>query len=480
MKATTKIDNYKNFDSELELISSIDCFDKSVVFLSKEDMFSTKGTITKQNKKLIIEINDLSFDKIDYSEKINDIKVQIGDLKCIIDSFHIQSTNTLANESGVYRSVICTSNILKNKKFDGLKSKFKCFISTDISELRTFHCHFETVTYQDKETEYFYDCLRIKLEDNTFDISQIKSENKGFFVIECFQEIEFQAFCDYCFSIKQALGFITSYMPGVDEYFFTDKQDFYYCNYHRPEIDSMYQPLNWNPYSILFEKREIAKKYMEKLTRLQLTNLSVFVSLIHNNQELSAGIILLMEASSVRSFLIVPSIFSVIIESLTKIISKSESGKILPIEDIELARTLKMKLNEVVDSFNEKISSDGKIKIKRRINEINKPIVKEHLTNNEKLSLPFEQLGIKLSMDDISAIEHRNDLLHGNILLISEELKSEKDINNYMGYISGRLYTLISALILKSIGYDGYIINHSKFFEDFCGIKTNEDYYRII
>jgi len=47
-------------------------------------------------------------------------------------------------------------------------------------------------------------------------------------------------------------------------------------------------------------------------------------------------------------------------------------------------------------------------------------------------------------------------------------------------YISGRLYTLISALILKSIGYDGYIINHSKFFEDFCGIKTNEDYYRFI
>ncbi len=72
---------------------------------------------------------------------------------------------------------------------------------------------------------------------------------------------------------------------------------------------------------------------------------------------------------------------------------------------------------------------------------------------------------VKLTLNDIKAIEHRNDLLHGNILLTNKELKSESDINNYMGYISGKLFTLISALILKYVGYEGYVINHAKFYD---------------
>jgi hypothetical protein len=482
MSTTTRIDNYKNFDSELKIINLINSLDSTVVSLSKENIFSTQGTITKEQKKLIVEINDINFKHLDYSTRTDKIEALIGDLKCVMDSFNIQSIGTYANKSGVCRSIICTVNILKNIEFKNLKSKFKCFISTDISKLSTFHFHFETITYQNDVSEPFYDCLRLNIGDKTFDITQIKPENKGFFVIECFQQIEFEEFRDYCFSIKQALGFITAYMPGGDEYFFTDKQDFYYCNYCRPEIDSMYEPLNWNSYKRLSNKEEIAEMYRNKLTRLRLVNLSEFVSLIHTNQELSATIILLLEASSIRSLLIIPSIFSVVIESLSKIISKSESGKVQPIEDNNLAKNLIGKLNEVVDSYNGQISSNGLTKIKRRINEINRPTVKEHLTNNEKLTLPFDQLGINLSMNDINAIEHRNDLLHGNILLTNEEYNPEKEteIDSYMGYISGKLYTLISALILKRIGYEGYIINYAKFYEEFCHIETDEEYYRLI
>lgn len=479
MNATTRIDNYKNFDSEFEIISLIDSFDKSAISLHKENLFSAKGTITKLDKQLIIEVREPDLPHIKDDIKLNNIKAQIGNLEYIIDSLYVQP-DTKVNTSGAYKSTVCQLNIFKNIDFKTLKSKFKCFISTDISELNTFHSHFETVTYQDKEPEHLYDCLRLKLENMTFDVTQIKRKNKGYYVIECFQEIEFQAFCDYCFSIKQALGFITTYMPGGDEYFFSDKKDFYYCNNHRPKIESIYQPLNWYPDSILPEKEKIAEKYMFKLTRLQLANLSNFVSLIHSNQELSATIILLMEASSIHSFLIIPSIFSVVMESLSKIISKNESGKTRPIEDNEIANNMVEKLNEVVDSYNGQINSNGLIKIKGRINGINRPTDKEHLTNNEKLSLPFDQLGINLSMSDINAIEHRNDLLHGNILLINGKLKSEEQTNNYMSYISGKLYTLISALILKTIGYNGYIINHAKLREDFCGIKTDEEYYRFI
>lgn len=47
-------------------------------------------------------------------------------------------------------------------------------------------------------------------------------------------------------------------------------------------------------------------------------------------------------------------------------------------------------------------------------------------------------------------------------------------------YVSEKLYVLISSLILKYIGYSGYIINYAKTYEEDCNIATNEDYYKYI
>lgn len=478
--STTRIENYKDYDSEFKTIELINCLDETEISISKETEFSTQGKISKRGKKLIIEITDWSFPSNDRYGMVDGISAQIGHVDYIIDSFVIDTFSTKMNESTISRLSVCSLNILKSRDFNNLKSKFRCFISTAITRLNTFHSHFETITYQDKETEYFYDCLRVVLENYTFDIIQFKHQQKGYYIIECLNEIDFQNFSDYCFSIKQALGFITKYMPGGEEYYFSDSGDYFYCNNHRPAIKAMYQPLNWNPYSILSSKKEIAEKYVNILTRMQLAELSKFISLIHSCQELSASIILLLEASSVRSFLIIPSVFSVVVESLSNIISENEKGKEYPIEDKSIANDMKDALIAVIDSFHGIISDNGTLKLKRRINEINKPIVKEHLTNNQKLTRPFEIVGIELTMRDINVIEHRNDLLHGNILLTDRDIKTTSEINNYMGYISGKLFTLISALLLRYIGYRGYIINHSKFYEDSCNIITDEDYYRLI
>jgi hypothetical protein len=480
MSSTKRIENYKDFESQLEIINLINCWNNADVTLSKENVFSTKGKITKQGKGLDIEINDVNFPHFDTFETINCIRASIEGGEYLIDSFYISSTNTKVTETCVEKTNVCSLNIIKDINFKIDKSRYQCFVSTEVAKLNTFHSQFETVTYQDKETEHFYDCLRINLNEILFDIVQVKNGDKGFYVIDCLQEVELESFREYCFSIKQALGFITTHMPGGEEFIFSNKYAFYYCNYLRPKIDSMYFPLNWNPYSILSNKREIAEDYINKLTRLKLEKFSNLVSVIHNNQELSASIILLLEASSIRSFLIIPSVFSVVVESLSKIISQDEQGKEYPIDEKNISDSLKEDLNKLVDSYRDKISNEGLLKIKRRINEINRPIIKKHLTNNQKLTLPFEQLKVELSINDIKAIEHRNDLLHGDILMTGKELKSELDINNYMGYISGKLFTLISALILKYIGYEGYIINHAKFYEDLCEIDTDEEYYRLV
>lgn len=109
-----------------------------------------------------------------------------------------------------------------------------------------------------------------------------------------------------------------------------------------------------------------------------------------------------------------------------------------------------------------------------------KPINKKHLTNIEKLTQPFEQLGIHLTSHDIDIIEHRNDLLHGNILIDRDEFKDEDKTNLYLTYVSAKLFTLISKLILKIIGYDGYVYNQAKYLEKHMKIKTDEEYFEKI
>ena len=45
-----------------------------------------------------------------------------------------------------------------------------------------------------------------------------------------------------------------------------------------------------------------------------------------------------------------------------------------------------------------------------------------------------------------------------------------------MLYASAKLYTLLSKLVLKNSGYNGYVINHAKFYDK----SSNEEYFEII
>ena len=81
---------------------------------------------------------------------------------------------------------------------------------------------------------------------------------------------------------------------------------------------------------------------------------------------------------------------------------------------------------------------------------------------------------------DIKIIEHRNDLLHGNISLENDDKQTDENINLYMAYVSAKLFTLISKLILKSIGYDGYVYNNAKYIEKHLNISTEEEYFERI
>ena len=171
-----------------------------------------------------------------------------------------------------------------------------------------------------------------------------------------------------------------------------------------------------------------------------------------------------------------PGVFSVILESLANIITIKQDTFEKLIKDETIFKNIKSDLNSVLDNYNNAIDKNSEIKFRRKINGLSNSINHKRLTNAEKLRQPFDQLQIKLSSKDEAAIDFRNDLLHGNILMSNETTRTSKEIDNKMLYASAKLYTLISKLILKNSGYNGYVINHAKFYNK----NAKEEYFEII
>lgn len=398
-KSTTPITNEKNFLKELDFIEKINAFDNQKVTLLGQEDIDTK--FSKNKGKFNLEIDSRIID----------------DRSNIVFSFlldnNIYETQQIGN---IYSRSKFEIETFKSKAFKN-KSNFKEFHQVDLKEIKTFHTEFETVTYQSDRTEKFYDCLRVEINNAYYDVIQLKYNSKGFYIIENLTEQTFLDFTEASFSIRQAIGFINNFYVGGEEFIFDNLGAIHYSSFVRPSLKGMYSPITTNPYSYSDIPEHIADLYYNKLTRITLANLSKLANEIHNKPNFSTAIMVILEATSTRSLLLAPTIFAVVIELLSKAFNLFKKTTKKPIVDEKLKDKIIKELHNVIDVNCKNIDVDSVLKLKRRLNEINKPINTKHLTNNEKLTRPFEELGVKLDIHDIEIIEHRNDLLHGNILL---------------------------------------------------------------
>ncbi|WP_046756598.1 hypothetical protein [Kordia jejudonensis] len=461
-KSTRRILNEKNFIKELDFIEKINAFDNQKVVLLGEEDINTK--FSKNKGKFNLEIDSRIID-----HRSNII------FSFLIDN-NIYETHEIGN---IYSQSKFEIETFKSKAFNN-KSKFKEFYQVDLKEIKTFHTVFETVTYQSYGTEKFYDCLRVKINNAYYDIIQLKHNSKGFYIIENLTEQTFLDFTEASFSLRQAIGFINNFYVGGEKFTFDNLGAIHYSCSVRPSLKGMYSPITTNPYSYSDIPEHIADLYYNKLTRITLDNLSKLANEIHNKPNFSTAIMVILEATSTRSLLLAPTIFAVVIELLSKALNLVQTTSKKLIDDKKFKNKIIKELYDVIDVNCKTLDANSVLKLKRRLNDINKPVNKKHLTNNEKLTRPFEELGVKLDIHDIEIIEHRNDLLHGNILLNNDKNKTDEKINSYMAYVSARLFTLVSKLILKSIGYKGYVYNQSKYLEKHSQITTNKDYFEIV
>ena len=85
---------------------------------------------------------------------------------------------------------------------------------------------------------------------------------------------------------------------------------------------------------------------------------------------------------------------------------------------------------------------------------------------------------MELTGNDEEALLKRNDFLHGRIPFEDED-ESKKD--QELRYITYKLHFLVSILILKYAGFEGFVKNNPRFSALTIGNKLiNEPFFRLI
>lgn len=454
----------KNFSLEIETIEKFESYKKHKIIIENYD---GKAHITKAKKEF-----KLVYDGVFKYSPDNIIKATIDDV-----DYKFQSIDFKEPSNDIFANVSAQHTFDIDKVYKGDINKvalFRMFFFDNSKSTSVFHTKLETVK-NDGINTWAFDCVRTSVNQKKYDITQYKNRDKSYFVIENLEPSSLEEFEKDAYAIQKGIGFLIGYMPGGQNYIFSG-ENFIYRRLARKSLKSIFHPVTSNPYSKLHKEKNIGDSYYGKLKVIPLEVISNFITQIRNNEDFSVAIIFLMEVSHLKSVVSMPGVFSVILESLANIITKKQTKLEKLITDEQLFENIKTDLNKVINSYKGKIDENAEIKIRRRINELNKPINPKRLTNAEKLREPFDKLKIKLTHEDEAAIDFRNDLLHGNILMNNETTKTSKEIDNKMLYASAKLYTLLSKLILKNSGYNGYVINHAKFYNK----NAKEEYFEII
>lgn len=464
-----KQSKHKNFATELRIIEQLESFKQHKVTL---EACPGEAYLTKSKKEY-----QLSFEGIfPYSED-KKIKILINGEPFTIKSTDFQkpTRSRLAEIPAQHTFDIDGVNKgnLNNSSF------FRMFFFDDSKRTNIFHYMLEKPKH-DGIIPWAFDCVRLAVMKKSYDITQHRNGENSYFIIENLDAVKLEEFEEDSYAIQKGIGFLIGYMPGGENYIFSG-ENFIYQRLARNSLKSIFHPVTSNPYSKLFKEKEkeIADNYYGKLKVIPAPVISELINQLHQNMDFSVAIIFLMEVASLKSIVSMPGIFSVILESFANIIIIKQNKQEKLINDKDLVEKIIYEMNTVIDKHAPKINPEAEIKIRRRINEINKPINLNRLTNAEKLRAPFDQLKIKLTAEEEKALDYRNYLLHGNILMNNELERTSEEIDNHMLHVSAKLYTLISKLILKSCGYEGYVINYSKFYEK-NSINSKEDYFEYI
>jgi hypothetical protein len=209
----------------------------------------------------------------------------------------------------------------------------------------------------------------------------------------------------------------------------------------------------------------IKNKWSDKLNYLDEKIFSNLVQTINDNEAICRAAMMTVEASKFAIDIQLAT-YCVAFETICKIIMKKYDLKPPTVIDKGIWDTiLKPKFEEVISNLRNEDSLNNKQLdfIQKKVNGFNQP------TNKDTLMQPFIKLKYSLSKNELECINYRNLSLHGVL-----PVKDNEDEIDKLFYTNLVMHKLCCVLILKLVGFEGYIINNIKLHEQNINKKINE------
>ena len=465
----------KNFDGIFEIIHLFESTNKiTCKLLNAKNMgFYSKAMLSRVKNHFEIEFTILK-NLSPFSDrnlgKMEDFELEMQGQKYLIEDAYIISNNINSKSAKVKTQFYK----FQNYECNNLDSHSHLLILPSEKDI-FFPFYLEDIMVYKTEIQSILGLSTIVLNAHNFDIFKhnISSTKKSYLIIDSHDEMTFEAFQNYAYSILMGFGYITgSFVQNIGFYFSYNKLkkiQGIQVQGKRKSVYTFFSPVYKNPYGV-FQNQDYQDKYYGIIRGLVSSEFSKLCQLINDSEEFKVIILLILESCAVTQ-IIQPAGFAVALEGFSAFIKKEIekekekekkfpklSSKILK----DLRTVLKNNQGELGDSFDF---------FNKKIEQINQPL------NKDTLLKPFEYLKIPINELDEQAIANRNDLLHGRYDLKSQF--EDKDNEKYRYSTSLRLYTLLSTLILKYIGFDNRVINHP-LRSDSLNIAFDEEPFRQI
>ncbi len=364
------------------------------------------------------------------------------------------------------------TNSLYDKKFQAYIYESKNFSGSGIFYHRLLS-EIKSLFYIDflKENKREFEIL---LNNCGFRISQTFYNKNNYLVIESLNKITFEEFKHSSNSILFSIGFIKGQYVREEQLFFQSQSNDWINIigfYVRTSSKSMLleKPFTKKPeeYSNFIEDENFS--FDSKSTTINEKELEKIISLLNSNERFFTAISILFDSFS-NSLITRPSILFVVLETLIEEISKIKEPKKIK------AIKIKDGAKQILEKYKSTIEKEDYDNLVNAVNEIDKKLSQ----NNKKIESVFTLLNIELSTEERKVIGKRNKFFHGEIIDTKMSVKNEEDymiLEKEHLYLSCRLYNMISKLLLKYIGFEGYLLNHAKLRDKYYNKNLDEEYF---
>ena len=448
MEKSKKIVCKKSLNNSLNFIEKFECEDNFKVYSSDPNLDKSKASTYIKDGSFYIGLyankilNQNERNELHHSDVIFTLKNKNRNLVFDFKSFSHISTPITENPSKFNCKV---SKYLNQEITEERKRYFRLIIPT---KKRLMPAEIlESNSVQVDNIKYLFGLISIKYFHLSFHLytHSIKSEKKHYFIIESRKKTNLTEFNKNIDNILLAYAFITGYYPrekryilSADDNYFDKTRGILYETLGKSYVshNSVFPPSNIRIYFNLPHSIHFPENIFNKLC------LTLF------SKEILSRVLYLIVEGNTLSVELRASIYSVALESVTNIISEENKSKFLPISKKEDSKIIIKELNEIINKHADKFKHDGQETVKKKIAVINSP------TNKQKLLKPFEILNLELNQEEIEAINKRNEFLHGRN---EYRYNNEEDKFN-LEQITSRLLYCVTIIVLKYIGYSGYVM----------------------